>query len=303
MLDVYLLGTGGTVPLPERWLTSCYIRYNGMGILFDCGEGTQITLHKQRLSCKHVDVIFLTHFHADHTAGLPGLLLSMAKADRTDPVLIIGPKGLGEILNGVLTLARGVPFEIRYREIRETAETIEFGDLSVTAFMVRHSVVCYGYEVNVKRAPKFDAEKAKRKGVPLKCWNRLQKGETVEYEGNTYTPDMVLGEARKGLKMVYTTDTRPVQYINDHARNADLLILEGMYGDPDKLENALQNRHMMMDEAAKIAADANVKEMWLTHYSPSMPDPSVYKEEVQAIFRNTVISRDGQHKDLKFSDD
>ena len=260
-------------------------------------------MHAEGLSCRHIDTILLTHFHADHTAGLPGLLLSMAKADRTEPITIIGPKGLEEVLKGVYLVARYVPFEIQYIEISDNEAEFDVSDLHVTAFKVKHSVPCYGYEMELHRQRKFDRKKAESNLIPMKLWGRLQKGETVELEGKTYTPDMVLGEERRGLRFTYSTDTRPVDAIVQHAQNADLLITEGMYGDPEKEEKAKLNRHMTMQEAASLAARANVKEMWLTHYSPSMENPQIYKEEVQAIFANTVISRDGQHTELSFSDE
>lgn len=303
MIDITLLGTGGTVPLPERWLTSLLVRWNGHELLIDCGEGTQIAMHAEGLSCRHIDTILLTHFHADHTAGLPGLLLSMAKADRTEPITIIGPKGLEEVLKGVYLVARYVPFEIRYIEIEDHEMKFDVNDLHITAFKVKHSVPCYGYEMELNRQRKFDKEKAVRNQVPMKFWGRLQKGETVKADGHNYTPDQVLGESRKGLRFTYSTDTRPVDAIVQHSMHADLLITEGMYGDPEKEEKAKLNRHMTMQEAASLAARADVKELWLTHYSPSMENPQIYKENIQAIFSNTVISKDGQHTELSFTDE
>ena len=300
MLDVCLLGTGGTVPLPDRWLTSCLFRCQGHEILIDCGEGTQIAMHRKHYSAKSVDVILLTHFHADHTAGLPGLLLTMAKSGRTEPILIAGPKDLEDVMQGVMSIARYVPFEIQLAIFRDKEARLDFGSVHVTAFAVRHSVPCYSYVIEVDRQPKFDRAKAEKNHVPLKCWNRLQKGETVEENGIAYTPDMVLGGARKGIKVVYSTDTRPVKYIAEHAAGADLYIGEGMYGDPEKSEKAKLNLHSTMYETAAVAARAGVKELWLTHYSPSMENPMQYKDEVQAVFANTVISSDGQYTELKF---
>lgn len=303
MLDICLLGTGGTVPLPSRWLTSCLLRWKGKELLIDCGEGTQIALHGQGYSVKHIDTILLTHFHADHTAGLPGLLLSMAKADRTEPVLIAGPRNLRDVIQGVYMVARYIPFEIRLLELREKEEAFELDGLKITAFAVRHSVACYSYRFDLERNARFDKEKAVQNHVPLKCWSRLQKGETVEMDGIIYTPDMVMGEPRRGLKVVYSTDTRPVEVIRHHAAGADLYIGEGMYGDPEKTEKAKLNQHSTMQETAAAAAACGVKELWLTHYSPSMPDPCAYEQEIQGIFANTVISHDGQHCTLKFSDE
>lgn len=300
MLDVCLLGTGGTVPLPSRWLTSCLLRWNGNEVLVDCGEGTQVALHGQGFSAKHIDTILLTHFHADHTAGLPGLLLSMAKADRTEPVTIIGPRHLKDIMQGVFLLARYIPFEIKIQELTEKEEHFVLDGLQVTAFSVKHSVPCFSYRFDLPRAPKFERGKAEANHVPLPCWGRLQKGQTVEMDGVVYTPDMVMGDSRKGIRVVYSTDTRPVPVIAEQVKGADLYIGEGMYGDEEKLEKAKLNNHSLMQETAKIALEAGVKELWLTHYSPSVPDPSGYKETICSIFPSTVISKDGERKDLKF---
>lgn len=303
MLDVCLLGTGGTVPLPERWLTSLIIRLKGKEILIDCGEGTQIALHKQRLSCKHIDTILFTHYHADHTAGLPGLLLTMAKSERTEPITIVGPKGLQEILQGVAIVARYIPFEVKCIELTEPECIFEIDDLKVTSFGLRHSVPCCGYSFELQRKPKFNVEKARELNIPIQAWSSLQKGEEVTIDGITYQPSLVQGEQRKGIKLVYATDTRPTKSLQEHAQDADLLITEGMYGDTEKLDKAKLNKHMLMQEAATIAKEANVKELWFTHYSPSMPNPFEYEEELKQIFPNTVISVDGQRKDISFVDE
>ncbi len=302
MLEVCLLGTGGTVPLPSRWLTSCLIKFQGKQVLIDCGEGTQIALHEQGISVKHIDAIFLTHFHADHTAGLPGLLLSMAKADRTEPITVYGPKGLKEILEGVYLIARYIPFEIAYVEYESKEVKFDVCGMHVTAFGVRHSVPCYSYVFDIDRNARFEVEKAQANEVPMKFWGRLQKGETVCEGDVTYTPDMVLGEARKGLRFAYSTDTRPVHSILEHVQNADLFIGEGMYGDTEKLEKAKLNQHSLMSETAAIASEANCKRLWLTHYSPSMMTPQDYTESVRSIFANTTISQDGQRIVLNFEE-
>ena len=303
MLEVCLLGTGGTVPLPQRWLTSCYIRCRGESVLIDCGEGTQIALHEQKVSCKQIGTILLTHYHADHTAGLPGMLLTMAKSERTEPVTIIGPPGLKEFLDGVFAIARYVPFEIRYAELAEDEVYFQAGELKITAFAVKHSVKTYGYCFELNRSRRFDPEKARRNQIPVKLWSCLQKGEKAEADGVVYKPDQVLGEERKGLKMVYVTDTRPADVIYEHAKNADLLIAEGMYGDPECLEKAKKNRHMLMQESAAIAARAGVKRLWFTHYSPSVKEPEIYLEEIEKIYPGCVISHDGQRIDLAFENE
>ena len=303
MLDVALPGTGGMMPLPKRWLTSCLIRYKGNSLLIDCGEGTQIALRELGWSCKPIEAIFLTHFHADHIAGLPGLLLTMGNSDRTEPVTVYGPKGVGRIVQAVRVIAPELPFETRFEEIQGTEDAFSVIGLTVTAFRVNHRVPCYGYEISVSRSGRFDVEKAKANNIPLRLWNPLQKGESVEYEGRLLTPDMVLGEARRGLKVVYTTDTRPTPDIVKHAEQADLLIIEGMYGEHDKEDNARRHRHMTMPEAAEIARQADPKRMWYTHYSPSLVRPDDYLKEMQRIFPRAETPRDGRNISLTYEDE
>ncbi len=302
MIDICLLGTGGTVPLPNRWLTSLLVKWSGQELLIDCGEGTQIALNQHGLSCRHIDTILLTHFHADHTAGLPGFLLSMAKADRTEPVTIIGPKGLSEFIQGVNLIARYIPFELKLIEITEREQTFEIDGLKFTSFPLKHSVPCVGYAFRMDRKPLFDKEKALANHVPLKCWSTLQKGMEMDFEGVRYTPDMVLGKQRKGISFTYATDTRPNDALRQYIQDVDLFIGEGMYGDDEKIEKAKINRHMMMRECAELARSANVRRLWFTHYSPSMHQPSEYEEMVHSVFENAVISKDGQKIELSFQE-
>ena len=303
MLDVSLLGTGGMMPLPYRWLTSLMLRYNGKSILIDCGEGTQIALREKGWSPNPIDIICFTHYHADHISGLPGMLLTMGNAERKEPLLLIGPKGLAKVVGALRTIAPELPFEIRYQEITETEQIFSFEGFQIKAFKVNHSVVCYGYTMTVARGGKFDRERAVARGIPMKLWSRLQKGETVVADGVSYTPDMVLGAPRKGLKVTYCTDTRPVESIAANGADSDLLILEGMYGEPDKLAKARENKHMTMYEAASIAKAAKVSELWLTHYSPSLMRPEEYMGDVRKIFPNAVAAKDGRTVELRFEED
>ena len=303
MLDVSLLGTGGMMPLPYRWLTALMLRYNGKSILFDCGEGTQIALREKGWSPRPIDIICFTHYHADHISGLPGMLLTMGNAERTEPLLLIGPKGLNRTVSALRTIAPELPFEVNCVEIDGNEQEFSFDGFRIKAFKVNHSVLCYGYSLVVDRKGRFDKERALEQQIPLKLWNRLQKGEIVEEEGRIYTPDMVLGASRKGLKVTYCTDTRPADSITDNAVDSDLLILEGMYGEPDKLVKAKENKHMTMYEAAKIARAANVPELWLTHYSPSLLHPEEYLGEVRKIFSNTYAAKDGRTVELNFEEE
>lgn len=303
MLDVCLLGTGGMMPLPRRALTSMMIRYNGSSILVDCGEGTQVSIKQQGWTFKPIDAICFTHFHADHISGLPGLLLTIGNAERTEPLLMIGPKKLERVVNSLRIIAPELPFEIKFKELADEEETFDICGLRVNAFKVNHNVTCYGYSFELDRAGKFDLERAKAQNIPMPYWNRLQKGEIIEENGQIYTPDMVLGNPRKGLKVTYCTDTRPTASITENAAGSDLFICEGMYGESDKQEKAFEHKHMTMYEAAKIARAANVKEMWLTHYSPSLIKPTQYMDDVRKIFPNSVCGKDRMEKTLNFEED
>lgn len=302
MLDVCLLGTGGMMPLPYRWLTSLMVRYNGKSILIDCGEGTQIAMKEKGWSPKPIDVICFTHFHADHISGLPGMFLTMGNAERTEPLLLIGPKGLERVVTALRTIAPELPFEIKCMELTDPQQTIDLGGIKLTAFKVNHNITCYGYSLEVERAGMFDVERARVQEIPQKFWSRLQKGEIIEEAECTYTPDMVLGAPRKGLKVTYTTDTRPCESIVENAKDSDLFICEGMYGEEEKVVKAKEYKHMTFYEAAELAKRSHVSEMWLTHYSPSLIRPEDYMKKVRKIFPNAHAGKDGKSVDLMFQD-
>ncbi|MBQ5735834.1 MAG: ribonuclease Z [Lachnospiraceae bacterium] len=302
MLDVCLLGTGGMMPLPNRWLTSLLARYNGSSILIDCGEGTQIAIKEKGLTFKPIDVICFTHFHADHVSGLPGLLLTLGNAERTEPLTIIGPKGVERVVNSLRAIAPELPFKINCIEITEPTKSFNINGYILEAFKVNHNVTCYGYTIKIPRAGKFDPQKAEQNEVPRSMWSKLQKGAIIEENGKTYTQDMILGPERKGIKLTYCTDTRPVSQIWENAKDADLFICEGMYGEPGKEAKAVEYKHMTFYEAAELAKKANAKEMWLTHYSPSLVHPEEYADEVKKIFPNTKISKNGRMTTLEFEE-
>ena len=300
MLDVCLLGTAGMMPLPYRWLTSMMLRYNGSSLLVDCGEGTQVAIKEKGWSFKPIDVICFTHYHGDHISGLPGLLLTMGNADRTEPLTLIGPKGLERVVNALRIIAPELPFEIKFIEITQPEETFEMNGYRLKAFRVNHNVLCYGYTLEIDRAGKFDLERALAQEIPKPLWKVLQKGETVEEDGRVFTPDMVLGPQRKGIKVTYCTDTRPTNSIRENAVGSDLFICEGMYGEKDKGAKAVEYKHMTFYEAANLAKEADVKEMWLTHYSPSLTYPEEYMGDVRAIFPNAKAGKDGMTVELDF---
>lgn len=296
MLDVCLPGTGGSVPQLDRFLACCYLRYNGCGMLIDCGEGTQLAIKKAGFSLGKINTILLTHFHADHVSGLPGLLLSMGNEGHTEPLLICGPKGLDDIIKAMTLICPELPFRIKTKVLGDF-DSFERDGFTVTSFEVQHSCPCLGYDIVIRRGGKFDREKAEANGVPLKLWSRLQKGETID----GYTPDMVLGAARRGIHVTYSTDTRPLDIISTMASDADLLITEGMF-EHEKAERARESRHMTMEEAANLAVNAGCAELWLTHYSPSLPDPFPFESEPKSLFPNTVLAHDGECKCIKFEE-
>ena len=300
MLDVCLLGSGGMMPLPYRWLTSLMTRFNGSSLLIDCGEGTQIAIKEKGWSFKPIDVICFTHYHGDHISGLPGLLLTMGNADRKEPLTLIGPKGLERVVSALRVIAPELPFPIIYKEIEGAEQTFELNGYRLKAFRVNHNVLCYGYTMEIDRAGKFDVERAKEQEIPQKYWKHLQKGETIETENGIRTPDMVLGPPRKGLKLTYTTDTRPTNSIRENAKDSDLFICEGMYGEKEKAAKAVEYKHMTFYEAAHLAKDAQVKEMWLTHYSPSLTRPEEYMDEVRRIFPEAKAGKDRMSRELAF---
>lgn len=303
MLDICLLGTGGMMPLPYRWLTSMMARYNGQSILIDCGEGTQIAMKAKGWSPKPIDVICFTHFHADHISGLPGMLLTMGNAERTEPLLLVGPKGLSRVVASLRVIAPELPFVIDCLELTEAEQTILFDGFQIEAFRVNHNVTCYGYNLVIERTGKFQVDKALELGIDKKYWSRLQKGEIIETKEKTLMPEMVLGPARKGLKVTYCTDTRPTEGIVKHAMHADLFICEGMYGEPDKKAKAKENKHMTFYEAAKLAKQAQTEKLWLTHYSPSLNRPEEFLPAVRKIFPAAETCKDGKTIELFFEDD
>ena len=290
------------MPLPYRWLTALMVRYNGSSLLIDCGEGTQIAIKEKGWSFKPIDVICFTHYHGDHISGLPGLLLTMGNADRTEPLTLVGPRGLERVVNALRVIAPELPFPIRYVEITEPEQTFEMNGYRLKAFRVNHNVLCYGYTMEVDRAGKFDVERATAAQIPQRYWGVLQKGETVEAEGQTYTPDMVLGPQRKGIKLTYCTDTRPTDSIRNNAKGSDLFICEGMYGEKDKQKKAKEYKHMTFYEAASLAKEADVGELWLTHYSPSLTRPEEYMDDVREIFPRAIAAKDRRTAELVFED-
>ncbi len=301
MLDICLLGTGGMMPMPGRFLTAMLARINGRLLLIDCGEGTQVTMKMLGWGFKSIDAICITHFHADHISGLPGLLLTIGNAGRTEPLTIIGPPGLAYIVEGLCRICPELPFPLVYIEIgKDTPNPIQVGNFNISYCLGDHMVRCYAYRIDLQRRGKFDVKKAEGLNLPKTLWGRLQKEGSLEFEGKTYTSDMVLGEARAGIGVAYCTDSRPVDRLRSFIQGVQLFICEGMYGEDEKKQKAKENKHMLFSEAAQLAKDGNVEALWLTHFSPSLNEPELYLEVAQNIFPNTVLGEERKSTTILF---
>lgn len=301
MLDVCLLGTGGMMPLPGRHLTSLIIRQGGHSVLVDAGEGTQVAIRKYAWTLHSIDTICFTHVHGDHVAGISGLLSSMGSEGRTEPVHIIGPSHIMQIIASICVVVT-VPFDVIFHEIPDMDLPYDAFGLQITPFKVQHNITCYGYRFDLPRRPKFQPDKAQALGIPLPYWSRLQRGEKVRDGLKVYKPEDVLGPPRKGISLVYSTDTRPCANLEEAAQGVDLLITEGIYGDPDKAQSAVEKHHMTMQEAAALAGRAQAKETWLTHYSPSFCNQKQYKKELQTLNPTVTFGYDGRSTVLDFDD-
>ncbi|MCL2610860.1 MAG: ribonuclease Z [Defluviitaleaceae bacterium] len=300
MLEIALVGTGGMMPLKNRHLSSMICRYKTATILFDCGEATQISLQKIGWGFKAIDVICFTHFHADHITGLPGLIHAINHSGRTETLTIVGPVGIQKVSESLLIVAKGLSFSIEYVELSDGDIFTIDDKISIKSLPLDHRVTCLAYSLETTRQGKFDIERANSLNIPIRFYANLQRGEIVEYNGQTYDPSTVLGPLRHGFKIVFCTDTRPIHEIVLFAKNADLFIAEGIYADDEKLDKAKEYKHMLFSEAANLAKEANVKEMWLTHYSPSLSNPEDFIDIARNIFENSHTGYDGMTKVLNY---
>ena len=291
--------------MPNRFLSSLFINYQGRKILIDCGEGTQVSMKMKNCGFKNIDLICITHLHGDHTIGLIGLLSTIGNSTRTEDLTIVGPVGIIETMKAIRVLVEYLPYKVNVIENPEGSFTLlnnYLKDLEISTLNLEHSTECLGYSFYFKRKAKFNVEKATKNKVPKILWQKLQNSRDIEFEGNVYTPNMVLGDDRKGIKISLITDTRPIFSIPKFIENSDLFVCEAMYGDDLDISKAVKNKHMTFREAANLARIGNVKQLLLTHFSPSLEEPYFYKENATSIFENTIIGEDRLELHLNFDD-
>lgn len=305
MVDVTLLGTAATMPLPERALSCALLRCGGRTILFDCGEGTQTAARRAGVSLMKTDLIALTHYHGDHIFGLPGLLQTMSCLGRREPLYVTGPGGPEEALSPVLALAGELGFELRLvadKHIRLEMLNAAWSPAAVLeAFPTAHRTASQGYRFTLARPPKFDPDKARELGIPVRYWKLLQRGETLEADGRLIEPSAVTGESRRGLCVVFSGDTAPCAELTAASREADLLICDGTYGDDEQADKAAFYGHCTFSQTAALAAEAEVKRLWLTHFSQII-DPEACLPAARSIFPAAEYGFDGKSISLGFED-
>ena len=298
MVDVTLLGCGGTQPLPDRALSALCITVGGSTVLIDCGEGTQAAARRQGVSIFKIDAVLLTHFHGDHIFGIPGLWQTMAGLGRTAPLVMAGPPGLNNLLQTIYRIAGPLPFEIRTVELADCKGAFDIPAGQITAFPLRHRVACCGYVYALPRAGRFDAARARAAGIPLAFWNRLQNGERV----GGFVPADVLGPPRRGLKVVYATDTRPCRALTEAAAGADLLCMDSTYASDEDLTKAKLYGHSTCRQAGETAAAAGVRRLWLTHYSAAVTDTAPGLAAAQTACPAAEAGFDGKKTTLYFNE-
>jgi ribonuclease Z len=306
-LEVFVLGTGGMMPLPGRGLTSVLVRREGELFLFDCGEGTQISLRRLNLRWKKITSIFISHTHADHVTGLPGILMLSSQVDREEPLYIYGPPKIREFVEAMRrTLDMYINYEIVIREIEGGMPVVNADEYSICSHSLVHTKPCLAYSIVEKVRPGiFFPDKAIALGVPRgPLWSKLQGGEEVSLPGGgVVQPTQVMGDERKGRKFCFATDTVAAPGLAEFARNSDLFICEGMFAE-ELAETAAEKKHLTAAQAARIARESGAKRLGLIHYSPrySERELKTLLGEAREIFPESFLTRDLQHIELPFED-
>ncbi len=306
-LEAFVLGCGGMMPLPYRHLTSVLLRRDGDLFLFDCGEGTQVSLKRLNLKWKKIDGIFISHTHADHVTGLPGILMLNSQVDRTEPLYIYGPPKIREYVEtSRQVLDMYINYPIVVKEITAPCVVHQGKDFYIRAFPLQHTKTCVGYTLEeLDRPGEFNLEKAKELGVPMgPLFGKLQKGEDITLENGTVVKsEEVMGKPRSGRKFSFVTDTMYLPSIAGEVKGSDLLICEGMFAD-DCADQAKEKKHMTARQAATIARDAAAKKMAMIHYSPRYTDREleVLLKQAQEVYPEAILSKDRMIFELPYED-
>ncbi|WP_101772621.1 ribonuclease Z [Peptostreptococcus faecalis] len=306
MVNITMIGTGGNVPSHKRFCSSMFINYKGKKILIDCGEGTQVSMKTLGCGFKDIDLILITHLHGDHINGLLGLLSTMGNAEKRNILTIVGPVGIKKAISAMMVLWEGLPYRLRIIENPGGPFSIDeeiFNEIEISTIALKHSTECLGYSLYFKRNRSFDVNKALENSVPKYLWKNLQSGKTFYIDDIKYDPEMVLGSSRKGIKVSFITDTRPISSIPDFIRESDLFVCEAMYGDEADISKAVKNKHMLFREAATLAKNGNVKKLLLTHFSPSIEKPEDFIDNAKNIFANTTVAYDGIRISIPYPED
>lgn len=294
MVEVCLPGTGGMLPLKYRWTANCWVEYQGTGILIDCGEGTQLALKEAGCKLSRLALLLVTHFHADHIAGLPGLLLTLGNSGKNTPLTIAGPAGLWQVVSSLMTIAPNLPYPIVLKELDGNVQNLDLFGVDISCLPLQHAIPCLGYRLTFKRKPIFNPDKAKALGVPQHHYKTLHAGQSVILDdGQKIEPCMVLDGERRPISICYCTDTQPIAELLQLSYDADLLVCEGMYGDDALREKVWEKGHMVFSDSAQLAKRAKVKQLWLTHFSPAMKAPEQYLDVARCIFNDTEVGYDG----------
>jgi ribonuclease Z len=303
VLRITFLGTSGTIPTVNRNPSAILINFKGERILFDCGEGTQRQMMKAKTGFRKLNRIFITHFHTDHYLGLFGLLETMSLQDRSEAIHIFGPEGISELIHVFRRLGyTNMGYPIHVHELKE-GDTVEGDGYKVICCRAEHNIPCNAYAfIENDRPGKFNRKKAEKLGIPPgPLFKKLQMGEPVEINGKIIHPEEVVGNRRRGRKVVYSGDTRPSQKIVELAKDADLLIHEACFTE-DLKEWAVETYHSTAKEAGEIARRSKVKRLILTHISPRYDNGEALIIEAEKEFSNVDIASDFMTIEIQYPD-
>lgn len=297
-MEIRFLGTGGSIPTGFRALPSVVVRREGELVMFDCGEGTQVRMAASGLGLNKPMKIFITHMHGDHVLGLPGLLMSMSLLGRTRGLEIYGPPGIRDFLESIVRILGCDPkFPIAIEEIR-AGEVVEGRGYRILAEAAEHGIPCNAFSLEEEAKREFLPDRAMELGVPRgPLWKELQLGRAVSINGRVVEPCQVLGEPKRGRKIVYASDTRPSESIVRLSEGADLLIHDSTFDD-SRAEEAKEYGHSTASEAASVAKGAGVGALILFHLSPIYRDPAPLLLQAKRIFPNTMVAYDSMSLEL-----